>query len=229
MTEPTEKKSQGNCHHGQPLNSKEEGERLMDSYDKIFNQWKVHNDNYFKRVQVMMVVLQGGLFLALLQRLHAFPKCWQEALLPVFLGILGILSAIMWLNLHTKQAQYLEFCRITLRNLEARLTSLGFPLEYFTTESFVFGPHREDLPKLNTGSIKPGNLQKCKNRNIMSFEWSEEKYPIDQETENNKGIHTRRKVTGRLVNCERNLARAALVVWIIVIAGIVFNLKMQLL
>ena len=215
MTESTEIKTEGNRHERQSLNPENEAKNLMDSYSKIFDQWKLHNDNYFKRVQVVMGILQVGLFLAVLRHLSPFPKSCAGAVLPIFLGILGILAALMWVKLNTKQAQYLEFCRRILRNLEARLMSLGVPLEYFTAESLVFGPYRKHPPKLSAGEIETVKLQ-SKNCHLLRFKWSNETYP---DSEDSKGLHSIGKITGGLVSFERRLAQGALCVWIFVVVA----------
>jgi hypothetical protein len=216
MTEPTEMKAKGNRHARRTMNPENEARNLMDSYSKIFTQWKLHNDNYFKRVQVVMGILQVGLFLAVLRQLSPLPKSFAEGLIPIVLGILGILSALMWLKLNAKQGQYLEFCRRMLRNLEARLVKLGVPLEYFTAESFVFGPYREPPPELIAGVIEPVVLKR-KKRHLLRFKWSNETYP---DSKDNKGPHSIVKVTGGLISFEKVLAKGALGVWIVVIVAI---------
>lgn len=218
MTSLTEIKT--NSHDGQRLKPECEVRILMDSYSKIFDQWKVHNDNYFKRVQVVMGILQAGLFLAVLGKLSPFPKSCADAILPIFLGILGIILSLRWVMVITKQAQYLELDRRILRNLESRLTSLGVSLEYFTAESLVFGPHRKNPPNLNTATIETVELVKCMKRHLMRFRWSGETYP---DPKDGKGLYSIVKVSGRLVYFERGLAWFALCVWILVIALVVAN------
>lgn len=190
----------------------DEVRNVMDSYGKIIDVWKVHNDNYFKRVQILMGLLQVGLFLALLKLLSPMPKSFAEAVIPTFLGILGIFSAGVWLRLNKKQSQYLEFCRTTLRNLEHRLGELGVPLEYFTCEALVFGPYRKQTPKLLSAAIETVEVAE-KGRHKLIFGWSQELYP-----KSGKGLHSISEVSGGMISCERRIAQIAVGVWAFVIA-----------
>ncbi len=213
MTEPTEIKAEGNCRDRQPLDPKNEARNLMDSYSKILVQWKLLNENYFKRVQVMMGILQAGLFLAAFRQLSPFPELCTDVFLRLFLGIIGILSAFMWVKLNTKQAQYLELCKKILRNIEARLMNIGVPLGYFTAESVIFGPYREPPPTFSGGEFEKVPNEK---RHFLRLKWSDETYP---EIKDRKGLQLIVKVTGGLVSLERRLAQGALCVWIVVVVG----------
>jgi hypothetical protein len=42
-----------------PPNQEKEMEAFQYSYDKVLEIWKVQNENYFKRVQIIMAVLQA--------------------------------------------------------------------------------------------------------------------------------------------------------------------------
>jgi len=214
MTEAKEISEEATQEKTVRANHEDEVKNLMDSYGKTLDIWKVHNDNYFKRVQIFMGLLQVGLFLAALKLLFPLPKSFTEALIPVFLGIMGILSASMWIGLNKKQNQYLEFCRRTLRNLESRLGSLGVPLEYFTGESLVFGRHRECPPTLYSAATETVEAGGDK-RHLLRFLWSEESYP---ESDEYKGLHSIAKVGGGMVSYEKRLAQIARWVWVFVIA-----------
>jgi len=214
--EDTQEKTVRANHEGEVKN-------LMDSYGKILDVWKVHNDNYFKRIQIFMGLLQVGLFLAAFKLLFPLPKSFTEALIPVFLGIMGILSASMWIGLNKKQNQYLEFCRRTLRNLESRLGSLGVPLEYFTSESLIFGRHRECPPTLYSAATETVEVGGDK-RHLLRFLWSEESYP---ESDEYKGLHSITKVSGGMVWYERRLAQIARWVWVFVIVSALFAAYIQ--
>lgn len=214
MAEPTEIKTEDNCRERQPLTRENEARNLMDSYSKTLDQWKLLNENYFKRVQVMMGILQAGLFLAAFRQLSLFAESFADVFLRIFLGILGILSSFMWVKLYTKQAQYLELCKTILRNLEARLTNMGVPLEYFTDESVIFGPYRVHPPTLIGGEFKQVPNEE---RNFLTLKWSQETYP--PKTKDRKGLQSVVKVTGGLVRLERRLAQGALCVWIVVVVG----------
>lgn len=223
MTEAKEISEEGTQEKTVHANHEDEVKNLMDSYGKILDVWKVHNDNYFKRVQIFMGLLQVGLFLATLKLLFPLPKSFTEALIPIFLGIMGLLSASMWIGLNKKQSQYLEFCRRTLRNLESRLGSLGVPLEYFTTESLVFGRHRECPPTLYSAATETVEVGGDK-RHLLKFVWSEEPYP---ESDEYKGLHSITKVSGGMVSYEKRLAQIARWVWGLVIASALFAAYIQ--
>ena len=225
MTEPREIKTEGNCREMHPLNPENETRNLMDSYSKILDQWKLLNDNYFKRVQVMMGILQVGLLLAALRQLSLFPVSCADAFLRIFLGIIGILSAFVWVKLNTKQAQYLEFCKRILRNLEARLINIGVPLEYFTAESLIFGPYQEHPPKLSAGVIETVKLPNEKKRNLLRLKWSNETYP---ENNDPKGLHSIVRVNGGIASLERRLAHGAMCVWIVVVVGTILYVVLKM-
>jgi len=218
MPESKGRSDQGSQEQRESANREDEVKGLLDSYSKILDVWKVHNDNYFKRVQIFMGLLQVSLFLAAFKLLFPLPKSFTESLISVFLGILGILSASMWIGLNKKQSQYLEFCRRTLRNLESRLGSLGIPLEYFTTESLVFRHHREapQLCSATTETVEVGGDK----RHLLRFGWSQESYPESDEC---KGIYSITKVSGGMVSYEKRLAQIAICVWIFLIAFALFT------
>jgi uncharacterized membrane-anchored protein len=66
------------------------------------NKCKTPHDNYFKRVQVAMGVIQVGLFVAILKMLLPLPTTWTQAVLPITIAILGFVSGIMWVKLNGK-------------------------------------------------------------------------------------------------------------------------------
>ena len=202
-------------------NNNIEKEDLKYSYDRLLDIWQVHNENYFKRVQIVMAVFQAVLFVAILKFIYPFPKSWSVLLVIIFISIIGISLSFLWLKLNERQAQYLEFCRRGIRNLESKLIDKNIPLEYFTTESIVFGPYKDTSPNTKGVriSIKTVNNKKKK---FINFNWSKEYYPEDGP-EGNK-IHKIGKVKGGMVNFEKYLAYLVLFVWafIIIIALIVF-------
>lgn len=186
-------------------------EDLKYSYSRLLEIWKVHNENYFKRVQVVMAVLQAGLFVAIIKFLSPFPTSWSGFVFPAFISIVGIISACLWLNLNEKQTQYLEFCRRVLRNIESKLISEGIPTEYFTVESIVFGPYFDKCPNTKGVMMSTRNINN-KKRRIAEFTWSGERYP-EYESER-KELHEVGRVRGGMVYFEKSLARGARLVWI---------------
>lgn len=216
MPESKGRPNEGSQEKRGATNHNEKVKNLLNSYSKIIDVWKVNNDNYFKRVQIFMGLLQVGLFLTALKLLYPPPESFVAKLFPVFLGILGILSARMWIGLNKKQNQYLEFCRATLRNLESRLGSFGVPLEYFTSESLVFGPLREHPPTLCSAATETVEVR-GKSRHMLRFCWSQESYP-----KSGKGLHSISEVSGGMISYEKRIAQIAGWIWVFVIAFALF-------
>lgn len=192
------------------MNIKDEVKNLMDAYGKMLDVWKIHNENYFKRVQIFMGVLQVGLLLAATNSLLAKPSSLPEKLIPIFLGILGLGSAFVWIGLNRTQMQYLEFCRRSLRNLESKLAAHGVPLEYFVSESLVFGPYRELHSPLCSASSE-GIGQGAKRQGRIRFHWSQEPYPDDEKA--GVGDHSVHKVRGGMVSREKRVVCGAVLVF----------------
>lgn len=196
----------------------DEAKWLLEAYAKVFDVWKVQNENYFKRVQVFMGIVQVGLLLAVLKGLEPLPTSWCEAFLPIFLVVLGIFSAYVWTVLNKKQRQYIEFCRRNLRNIEARLGILGVPLEYFTLESLVFG----SAPNFNISpySAKLESVQvRKKERCVTRFLWTQDTYP-DPDSKSDR-IYRVSKVSGGVISIEGRFAWGALFAWLLLMVVIV--------
>lgn len=155
-----------------------------------------------------MVVIQVALFTAALRFIPAKSGSWYEIVIPIGIAILGIFSAWHWSSLNEKQNQYMEFCRRTLRNVEARLVELGVPLRYFTLEAHVFGPLRTEITN-SAGS----SLRTVAGRHITHFDWSKEDYP-DPDTKEAK-IHELTRVGGGMITFEKGIARGVIWVWAI--------------
>jgi hypothetical protein len=212
MSEDEHDKQVPSTEHKMCLKPEDQAKTLLDTYGKIMDVWKVQNDNYFKRVQVAMGIIQVGLFVAILKMLSPLPTTWTEAVLPIAIAILGLFSGIMWVKLNVKQIQYMEFCRRTLRNIENKLAKLQVPLEYFTLEALVFGPKRECRPPYSASlqMVKAAG----KDRAQLTFRWSGEKYP---ETDSGKKtLHSITRVSGGMVSFERRLAKSAVVLWVLI-------------
>lgn len=193
--------------------TKDEAKDLLDAYARVLDIWKVQNDNYFKRVQVAMGIIQVGLFLTALNMLSPLPSTWPQAALPIFISILGVLSGVMWIKLNRKQTQYLEFCRRTLRNLEKRLSELHVPLEYFTLESLVFAPYPEARSPYSAQSEAVEVAGK--NRFQLTFKWSDENYPDPDSKDRSRHTMSRVACAGGMVSFEKSLAWGAVVVWVV--------------
>jgi len=200
-------------------------ERLKYSYDKTLEIFKMQNDNYFTRVQLLMVAIQGTLFLALSKAVFIETKLLSFYVILAFLSVLGIFTARLWNRIHTRQIQNLEFCRRFLRNLESRFSALGVPLEYLTSESLVFRPREKDLPS-EAINLPLLSIQLKKEKSgilYLFFKWSAERYPdkIDK-----KDIHSEERITRfGMVRYESFLPKTVFVLWILIllIAGISFS------
>ena len=168
----------------------QESKDILDAYRVHLDVWKVLNDNYFKRVQVLMIAIQAALFAAALKVVDLKGRFGIQMLVLSIIAGLGVISSSCWITLHDKQNRYLEFCRRTLRNLEHRLAELGVPLQYFTLESHVFKlPHQREVPKLAGTAIRNEG-----ERVFAEFVWARERYP-DQDTKK-KCVHELAKVGG---------------------------------
>ena len=179
---------------------------ILNAYRIQVDVWKVQNDNYFKRVQILMVVIQAALFTAALRFIPPKSEPWFEIVIPMVIAVLGIFSAHHWTSLNEKQNQYMEFCRRMLRNLESRLVELGVPLRYFTLEAHVFGPLRTEIT--NSAGTSMGTEG---GRHVAHFTWSTENYPDPDKKEAN--IHELRKVGGGMIICEKEIAWGVLCIW----------------
>lgn len=188
---------------------------MLEVYRIHLDVWKVQNDNYFKRIQIVMIAIQAMLFAAFLKLLSdremdLFLRVWVIA----FLALAGAFSAYGWIRQHNKQGQYLEFCRRMLRNLEHELVKLGIPLRYFTLEAQVFGPpyvKRKKVPK----SAGTETRIVGENRAFAKFVWAKERYP-DRDTKN-KRAHELARVGGPLKECEKKIAFSILIVWVLIL------------
>ena len=211
----------------QPTSKNDEAKNIMDSYSNILEIWKVQNDNYFKRVQVLMSVLQVGLLLAALKLLSSSLSPYKIPFV-VLIGFSGILSAGMWIKQNEKQSQYMEFCRRVLRNLEARLAGLKIPLEYFSFESLVFRPDRDKLDqeiikrfeKLFYSATHRHDNQNKQLGHWLYFNSSEDRFPEPESSNNNYSMD---KVSGGLISYEKFIAWGVIGFWCIFIVIILFT------
>ena len=204
-----------------------ESRDLFDAYRFHLDVWKVQNDNYFRRIQVLMLAVQAALFAGTLKVIDLQWSVWIKMLVLAILALLGILSAKKWIALNEKQNQYIEFCRRTLRNMECRLIELGVPLCYFTLEAHVFGHLRNKIPDSTGVSIQEEN-----SRHVVQFQWAGERYP-DPDTRDTKKkcIHELAKVKGGILSDEKKIAESIIWVWSLVIVAILgtamFNMDWQ--
>jgi hypothetical protein len=191
----------------------EEIRNLKYSYDRALEIFRLHNDNYFKRVQIIMVALQAGLFFALIKLLHPVPESWEGFPLPILVTALGIFIAVIWQKLMNRQMQYLELLKRYIRNLEAKSMELGVPIDYFNVEAAISGPKDKDFLIKTARIIKH---KKNKKYRFLRFKWSREKYPGKRGEESDK-IHRVGKKRGGAVRIERMLSKGTIYIWAIVL------------
>jgi hypothetical protein len=186
----------------------------LEAYRLVFEVWKLQNDNYFKRIQFLMVVIQSGLIIAVAQFLSK-PICsWENVVVPAVLSFFGCWSTFTWTKLNVRQNQYGEFCRRILRNLETMLWGLDIPLHYFTAESLVFGPLRQEIPEIPGIEVKsPENFGK--KFHVIEFRGSGEEYP--ETKENKKNVHQLGRAHGGMIFFEKKVAWGFFGFWIIVL------------
>jgi hypothetical protein len=123
------------------MNEKEkDAKNYLDAYDHVLGMFKVNNDNYFKRTQILMLVIQSALFLALTKLL------WDSSvkgscivhISQIVIALLGVLSACVWMMMIKRQGDLLEFYKCYLRGIESRLMNdFDIPLGCFTYESKI--------------------------------------------------------------------------------------------
>lgn len=158
---------------------KQEIENLKYSYNQTMDIFRMNNDNYFKRIQVIMVVLQAGLFVAFMRLVSPIPSSWNNFPMPIIVTVLGAFIAVLWIVFMDKQKQYLELLKRHLRNLEMEFKSRNVPLDYFTIESAVaFKDIEEEIVQKINEDIKGKEIKMDSNGNYyVSFKWSGHRYP----------------------------------------------------
>ena len=118
-----------------------------DTYDHVMDVFKLNNENYFKRTQILMILIQSVLFAALIKVISVKTiDAHNPELLSLSIGgisFMGICAAFTWTTLVTRQHQLLEYCRWYMRWIEEQLFEEGVPLVYFKYESKIFAPHRK--------------------------------------------------------------------------------------
>jgi hypothetical protein len=222
MTIPEANSSNG-CQTPPTQESKED---ILDAYRIHFDVWKVQNDNYFRRVQILMMAIQAGLFAAGLKIFVDMDRsCFTTQILLLIIAGFGMASSCWWMRQNDRQSQYLEFCRRSLRNMEHKLTELGVPLRYFTLEAHVFGPPREEIPE-SAGTA----VRKEEDRDVVEFTWARERYPDknDDTKDERKRVHQLAKVVGGMKTFEKGMAMGILRVWFLILIVIIIAIIVRI-
>ncbi len=209
-------------------------EDLKYSYDRALDIFKLNNDNYFKRVQIIMVVLQAGLFIALLKLLESNLDPDAKFILSILIMAFGLAVAHTWKKLINRQIQYLELQKRYLRNIEMGFVGQAIPVDYFSIESAITKQIPIDLAsamikeyKVNNkgeeikegkegGTIKKNN----KPYYYAEFKWSGKRYPGGSE-ELDK-IHKVGEARGGTALIERNLSRITFWLWFSLGIGLLY-------
>ena len=197
------------------MSKEEEVKNLKYSYNKALDIFKILNDNYLKRVQIIMVALQAGLFIALMRLLSPLPDSWREFPLPIIVTIIGILLSIIWYKLQNKQMQYLELMKRYLRNLEIAFAKSEVPMDYFNIESALsYHITEEKVEKLKTKILKKEKEISTENKEDrhVYFKRSEDRYPDEKDSGN---------MLGGLVQWESWLGKGGLWFWPILFVSLI--------
>lgn len=137
-------------------------EKHLAAYERVMKVFEMNNDHYFKRTQILMIVIQSALLLSMGKLLSKISGKYSAdmgeiitvlkasphtALVGLFIGailsVLGIVGAYAWVRMITRQHQRMELCRTYLRDLESKMCNrLSIPLDYFRKETQAFHDSR---------------------------------------------------------------------------------------
>ncbi len=130
---------------GMTVNNVEDKKKkdLLAAYDQVQKIFEQNNEHYFKRTQILMMVIQSALFLTFVKFLGSDGtkigiSNAPGGILLIVVSVLGILGSYAWMEMIKRQRQRLEFCRYYMRSIESKLGNLGMSLQYFTNERKVF-------------------------------------------------------------------------------------------
>lgn len=153
---------------------KEEIEYLKYSYDKALDIFRLHNDNYFKRTQIIMIAIQAGFFFVIIKLLTPIPDSQKELIVPMIVTLLGFAVAWAWRVLMTKQMQYMMLLKKYIQNLEAKFVDLKLPIDYFSIEAAISQKFPKDYFETMTADIDDIKNPKKDGKyyNFAKFKWS---------------------------------------------------------
>jgi len=168
----------------------------INAYERAQEFYRLDNENYFKRTQILMVVIQSALFLSLVTLYSVDDDILERALWGILaVSILGCLASFAWALLTKRQHQRLELCRYYMRYIESKLKGCNddAPEGFCIYEKAVF----YDFGK----------------RNVQLEPLGEEKVP--------KSITE--KITGPVRGIESGTAYALLFLWALIgVAALMF-------
>ncbi len=125
-------------------------EKCLAAYERVLDIYKMNNDNYLKRTQIVMIVAQSAIFYAFVKvftldadKLKSFTSMNSttlQGITLIMLATLGALSALVWIHFIVRQCNVLSLCKAYMRTIEDDLMRLGVPLGYWTYEGMVSHP-----------------------------------------------------------------------------------------
>lgn len=136
------------------------------AYDQVQKFYRLNNENYFKRTQLIMVVIQSALFLGLTKVLNDNGVVGKMWLISV-ISVLGILASYAWTEMIKRQRQRLELCRYYMRYIESQLP--GDFLRFCTYEAFVF--HHNNYSQLGDVKFPLKKIRKAVYRVELGIAW----------------------------------------------------------
>lgn len=141
-------------------------EYLLAAYDRVYEVFRLSNENLFKRTNFYMVAFEAALFVAVFNTLSKIEandwRCVHWILVAVA-SSLGMAVSCLWLAINKRQNNYIEFARFRLREIEANLLALGVPLTYFLDEQSVY--HRRlRITARSTGEQFPDSPARSRGR-----------------------------------------------------------------
>ena len=81
---------------------------LLDAYRQSIEVWKLQNDIYFRRVQILMTAIQAALLVAAITVLTKLPVGSLEYCLVFALATLGCLTSFAWGSMIRRTRSFLE-------------------------------------------------------------------------------------------------------------------------
>ncbi len=155
--------------HSEELGNNHESSCLK-AYELVLKIYELGISDYFKRTQILMVVIQSVLFLAFSKLVQSglfntgpgYLKLTEDAKAFVFLSMLGLISALgvaaawAWHGYIVRRIEYAAFCRWYMRDVESQLLVCvhDTPLQYFSKERDVFYRKEHISAKYNEDDVE---------------------------------------------------------------------------
>ena len=187
----------------------DDAQKLLQAYDSHQKHFAMVNDNFFKRVHVLMAAAEAGvvaLAIGTTTKAIGLEATPVELFMTVAaFSLAGLLLAILWLVLGTRQMQALELSKRHLRHLEREARKAGIPLGANLFEGFVAHPPKDKCKKASLGVTFIADPP----HGILSF--GDEKFPSEDDSWRFK----RWTVQAGVAPLETNLSLGFAVLWIV--------------